>query len=104
MNKKTVTKKPRYVEDPLRRALRLRLGVANLLDEKRLLVDGHEDAFVGVVSRFGIEGPITCYDKQLILLRHMADGMTYEDAEEFFTFNQVGAWAGDKTPCFLERI
>jgi hypothetical protein len=31
----------------------------------------------------------------------MRDGMTWEEAEEYFEFNQMGAWVGDSTPCFL---
>ena len=27
--------------------------------------------------------------------------MTEEDAEEFFSFNQIGAWWGETTPCFI---
>jgi len=27
--------------------------------------------------------------------------MTQEDAQEFFEFNQFGAWVGEGTPCFL---
>jgi hypothetical protein len=31
----------------------------------------------------------------------IADGMTEEEAVEYFDFNQIGAWVGDRTPCFL---
>ena len=29
------------------------------------------------------------------------DGMTEEEAIEYFEFNQIGAWMGDNTPCFI---
>lgn len=29
------------------------------------------------------------------------DGMTYEDAQEYYDFNVVGAWVGEATPCFV---
>jgi len=29
------------------------------------------------------------------------DGMTYEEAVEYFEYNQMGAWVGERTPCFL---
>ena len=32
------------------------------------------------------------------------DGMTYEEAFEFFDFNIMGAWVGKKTPMFLESF
>jgi hypothetical protein len=31
----------------------------------------------------------------------MKEGMDYEEAEEFFEFNQIGAWLGESTPCFI---
>jgi hypothetical protein len=32
------------------------------------------------------------------------DGMTEEEAEEYFNFNQLGAWIGENTPCFLTPL
>ena len=32
------------------------------------------------------------------------DGMTREDAEEFFDFNVVGAYVGENTPIFLYTL
>lgn len=32
------------------------------------------------------------------------DGMSLEDAEEFFEFNVIGSWVGDGTPCFATLI
>ena len=31
------------------------------------------------------------------------DGMSYEDAIEFFDFNMIGAWVGEFTPIFIRR-
>ena len=70
-------------------------------DECELLVmDGYDDCIVGVVERCG-QDPIVCYDKEKVLLRLESDGMDRSEAEEFFYFNQIGAWMGDSTPCFL---
>jgi hypothetical protein len=30
--------------------------------------------------------------------------MNEEEAEEFFYFNQLGAWMGNLTPCFVTLI
>ena len=32
------------------------------------------------------------------------DGMTRDEAEEYFDFNTQGAWVGEQTPGYLERI
>lgn len=65
-----------------------------------LVMDGYDDCIVGVVEGFG-HRPIVCYDKERVLLRLRSCGMEEDDALEFFYFNQIGAWIGDSTPCFL---
>jgi len=68
-----------------------------------LLMDGFDDCVVGVVEQFG-RPPIVCYDREKVIRKMFNDGMTYEEAEEFFEYNQIGAWVGDRTPCFLTQI
>jgi hypothetical protein len=68
-----------------------------------LLMDGYDDCVVGVVEQFG-RPPIVCYDRELVIRKLMEDGMTQEEAEEFFEFNQIGAWAGERTPCFMTSL
>lgn len=66
-------------------------------------MDGFDDCVVGIVIRYGQE-PILCYDRELVLQQLMREGIpTMLEAEEFFEFNQIGAWVGDRTPCFLMR-
>jgi hypothetical protein len=67
-----------------------------------LTMDGYDDCIVGVVEQFG-RPPIACYDKRMVLAKLQMDGMTEDEAEEFWSFNQIGAWAGDGTPCFLTQ-
>lgn len=62
-------------------------------------MDGFEDCVAGVVERFN-QPPIVCYDKELVL-RKLAQDMTPEEALEYFEFNQLGAWIGERTPCFI---
>lgn len=69
-------------------------------ENELLCMDDCDDCIVGVVERFG-QPPIVCYSKPKVIKRLMADGMSEEEAEEFWSFNQIGAWAGDNTPCFL---
>lgn len=66
------------------------------------LCNGLGHAFLGIVDRFGQE-PIACYDLDRILAGYVADGMTDEEAREFFEFDVIGAWVGDRTPCFIRR-
>ena len=80
-------------------ALYAELGEAN---EMALTADGFEAAYLGILYRFG-QNPIACYDRaRCIAILMERDGMSLDEAEEFFEFNVIGAGAGEGTPCFLE--
>lgn len=64
--------------------------------------DGFDDAIVGLAQRF--KSWFVVYDKARVLQTLVErDGMSEEDAVEFFDFNIVDAWDGEGTPCFLVR-
>ena len=71
-------------------------------DENVLLADGFEDAFVGIGRQFG--KPFAVYDRFECIEILIKEGMSEEEAEEYFQYNTEGAWVGDQTPIFLERI
>ena len=74
-------------------------------DEKGLvLADGLDHAFLGLMQRFNVLDPVACYDYDRVIQSFMADGMTEEDAIEYFEFNVIGAWVGERTPCYLRRM
>jgi hypothetical protein len=67
-----------------------------------LKADGFDDAILGVVHRMGIQA--ICYDQDKVIDILMGDGMTYEEAVEYFEFNIAGAWVGESTPFFLQKM
>ena len=70
-------------------------------DEEILTADGFDYALIGVCERAG-QPTIAMYDKdKCINLLIERDGMTEEEAEEYFYFNVVGAWVGEYTPCVV---
>ncbi len=70
-------------------------------DEPLLKMDGFDDCIVGVLERFG-QPLFIVYDKEKVIDALMRDGVgTYEDAVEFYEFNQLGSWLGATTPGFL---
>ena len=71
-------------------------------DENVLLADGFEDAFVGIGRQFG--KPFAVYDRFECIEILIKEGMSEEEAEDYFQYNTEGAWVGDQTPIFLERI
>lgn len=75
------------------------LEAINEMNPEALYPTGMEDAVIGVVERFGLE-PLVLLDKEKCIKSLMKDGMDREEAEEFFSFNVIGAWMGEGTPCF----
>lgn len=72
-------------------------------EEGMLIMDDFDDCVVGVVEQFG-RPPIACYDKDKVLAKLVAEGMEdYDEAYEWWSFNQIGAWMGDGTPCFITK-
>jgi hypothetical protein len=59
-----------------------------------------KEAIIGMVERYG-QSPLILIDKiKCLEIFKKRDGMTLEEAEEFFDFNVIGAWMGEGTPCF----
>jgi len=72
--------------------------------DEALTMDGYDDCVIGVLERFGME-PIVLYDKAKVIQKLMDDGCdSYEGANEYYEYNQLGGWHGDKTPGFLIRL
>lgn len=61
-----------------------------------------DHAIVGLVHGFGQETAVL-YDQEKVLAAMRADGMDADDADEWFSFNTIGAYLGEATPRFLIR-
>jgi hypothetical protein len=69
--------------------------------EGAILLDGLDDAILGIVEEFG-NGPRILYSKNKILnILSERDGMTWSEAEEFYDYNILGLYAGEQNPIFL---
>lgn len=72
------------------------------LDELQvLLADGFDAAFMGVAPSPAGD-MVAVYDIDQCVNLLVAQGMTVEEAEEYFEFNVAGAYVGDQTPLFLK--
>jgi len=70
--------------------------------EGAILLDGLEGAIIGIVEEFG-NGKRILYSKRIILsLLQIRDGMTEQEAEEFYDFNILGLYAGQQNAIFLD--
>ena len=54
---------------------------------------------LGYVERFNHTFPL--YDLDGLVVMMMRDGMSYEEALEYYSYNYVGAWTGEDTPGFF---
>ena len=66
-----------------------------------MTADGFDEAIVGSITSYG-RGETVLYSTQKIIEVMMErDGMTAEDAMEFFNFNILGSYNGNGMPAFL---
>jgi len=72
------------------------------LDVAVVLADGLDEAFLGITDD---SPPRAVYDQKKIIDLLMArDGMSEEEAEEFFDYNIGGAYVGKQTPVYVHRL
>jgi hypothetical protein len=69
-------------------------------DEKILLADGLENAFMGIGRQF--HHPVAIYSYKKVIKTLMRSKMSHEEAVEYFDYNIAGAFIGDQTPVFLQ--
>ena len=72
-------------------------------DPDILLADGFEDALIGYGTRY-MHGVAVYSRSKCLEILMKRDGMTDEEALEFFEFNVSGAYVGENTPVFLEDM
>lgn len=65
-------------------------------DETFLVADGFDECIIGVEENT----MRLVYSYQKCLEKLIDDGMSFEDAIEFYEFNVKGAYIGEKTPIF----
>ena len=65
-----------------------------------------DEAIVGIATkRDSYSQPLVVYDRDKLVENFMKkDGMTFDEAEEWVSFNIEGAYIGETTPLILERI
>lgn len=69
--------------------------------EDILLADGHDHAILGLVD-VGSGRVVVAYSTKKILEGLASDGMTWDEAREYFDFNIAGAYVGPGTPVYVQ--
>lgn len=65
-----------------------------------VIFEGLDSALVGFARRCGLPS-VAVYSEEKVLEILEGQGMSPEDAREFYEFNVVGAYVGEETPVFL---
>jgi hypothetical protein len=66
-----------------------------------LLCDGFDEAIIGMAERINL-GPVVAYSvSKIIDIMVERDGMSYEEAIDFYDYNILGSWMGENTPVFI---
>ena len=83
--------------------LNIRKELAEIWDQDLLFMSEpeYDDAIIGVMERAG-GSPVIAYDTQKIL-DILERTMPMEDAQEFFEYNILGAYMGDRTPVYITQ-
>jgi hypothetical protein len=74
------------------------------INEQALYPTDMKAAIIGYVERAGMQ-PQILLDRETCIKILIKEGMSREDAEEYFEFNTIGSFMGeDATPCFATLI
>ena len=84
--------------------LNIRLVLAQEWDTELLFLSEVEfdEAIIGVAERIG-EEPVVAYDTTKIV-EILSRTMSVDEAYEYFDYNILGAYVGDKTPLFITTM
>lgn len=68
-----------------------------------LVMHEYAEAFIGMSERWG-QPSVAVYSWSGIRNVLMRDGLSYEEADEYISFNVAGAWMGDGTPILVQEV
>ena len=68
-----------------------------------LTLEGFDDCIIGICARYG-QNEIVAYSYGKIIDKLIDDGMSADEAREYFDYNILGGYLGPNTPCFIEKV
>lgn len=71
------------------------------INPEALICVGFNDAIIGMVERFDLPIIVAYNVDKIISILIERDGMTYDEAYEFYEFNIKNAWVGENGPAFI---
>lgn len=100
MKKRKSKKSSGILGQPSKSTIPRRDLVDQVGDEDLLFADGFDKAIIGV--SLGREQKVV-YDYDACITILMKD-MSYEEAVEFFDYNTLDSYVGERTPVFIKRM
>ena len=74
------------------------------MGENALLMDGFDEALIGFSQRIN-EPLLAVYSwEKMMTVCIERDGMGDEEAEEYISYNCIGAWVGEQTPIIVMPV
>ena len=73
-------------------------------DEELLCADGFDDAILGICERANSSAVVAYDTDKCIDILMGRDNMDYEEAVDYFYFNVIGGYVGDRTPVFITHL
>jgi|TARA_R100000455_G_C6259642_1_gene115147 hypothetical protein len=72
------------------------------MEDDTLKVDGFDDAIMGFAGRCGLNDVLLYSMKKIIKILRKRDGMSKDEALEYFYYNIKGSYMGEGTPLFFD--
>lgn len=89
-----------YLKNKQAKEADMRENLAEIYGDDLLFADGFDEALIGVATRCGMD-LVALYDiEKCVDILVGRDKMTHEEALEYFEYNVLGSYVGDKTPIF----
>jgi len=76
--------------------------IEHQVEEGVMIFEGLDDAIIGCSEQFGMPSSVV-YDKEKCLEIFQSQGMSYEEAQEWFYYNVLGT-GGEGSPVFVTRV
>ena len=68
-----------------------------------MLCNGFDEAIIGMAERINLSHVVAYDVDKMLEIMVERDGMTYEEAMEYFDYNILGAWMGEYTPVYIRK-
>lgn len=81
----------------------MKAAIEEQLEDHMMIMDGYDSCIAGIAMRFGYPN-VLAYDYEKVIRKLVKQGMTEEEAVEWFEFNMIGAYVGEGTPIFIHKL